>query len=336
MTCRNVLTERRIFGVSKCVRVKFHIHHRTCYRYASKVSFGPHRLLCRPRENHNIQLESFSLKISPTHRLRWTRDLYENNVGYVDFSVPDFELLIESECHLNVLEENPFDFIISKEAADYPFVYDHEIASELQPLTVSLYPRDVERIKSWLHPFWHPGRRVGTLELLQELNKVIYRDIRYQRREHRGVQTPAETLERNSGSCRDFATLFLEACRFMGMAARFVSGYMYSSEITGRMSMHSWAEVYLPGAGWIGFDPSWGILAASQYVPVAVTRHPEHAPPISGTYFGFARDFLRTEVDLYVKKLPLVCPTPERIPADKPSEETKTYHQSQKQTQPSL
>jgi transglutaminase-like putative cysteine protease len=117
------------------------------------------------------------------------------------------------------------------------------------------------------------------------------------------VQSPAETLEKNSGSCRDFATLFMEICRSLGLAARFVSGYMYSSEITGRMSMHGWAEIYLPGAGWIGFDPSWGILADSFYFPVAVTRHSENAPPISGTYVGTQRAFLRTQVDLYVRRL---------------------------------
>jgi transglutaminase-like putative cysteine protease len=218
--------------------VKFHIHHRTCYRYATKVSFGLHRLLLRPRESHRAALESFIVTVSPEHRLRWMRDLYENNVGLLELTKPASELVIESECYLEVLEENPFDFVISKEAVEYPFVYDHEIASEIAPLTVPLYSRDVERIKTWLNPYWHPGRRVGTLELLQELNKVIYRDIRYQRRERRGVQTPAETLERNSGSCRDFAALFMEACRFMGLAARFVSGYMYSSEITGR----SWLD----------------------------------------------------------------------------------------------
>jgi transglutaminase-like putative cysteine protease len=291
--------------------VKFHIHHRTRYLYAAKVSFGPHRLMFRPRESHSIQLESFSIKITPAHRLRWMRDLYENNVGLLDLTEPSSELVIVSECYLKALQENPFDFMIDKQAIEYPFVYDYEIAAQLAPLCAPIYIRDTERIKSWLHPYWHPGRRIGTFDLLQQLNKVIYRDIRYQRRERRGVQSPAETLEKNSGSCRDFAALFMETCRFMGLAARFVSGYMYSSEITGRMSMHSWAEVYLPGAGWIGFDPSWGILAASQYIPVAVNRHPEHAPPISGTYFGYAREFLRTEVDLYVKKVDSPHPSKE-------------------------
>ena len=157
-------------------------------------------------------------------------------------------------------------------------------------------------MRQWLHPMWHPGRRVGTLELLQRINTQIYDSFRYQRRLEKGVQSPAETLERNSGSCRDFATLFMEACRLLGIPARFVSGYMYSSQISGRMSMHGWVEIYLPGAGWIGFDPSWGILADSNYFPVAVTRHSEHAPPISGTYVGKPGAFLKSQVDLYVER----------------------------------
>ncbi len=259
--------------------------------------------MLRPRESHHLKLDSFHLTVSPAHHLRWMRDLYENNVGLLELTESASELVIESESYLEVLDENPFAFVIAKEAEEYPFIYDNDSAAELAPLSAPLYPRDLDPIKTWLHPVWHPGRRVGTLELLQKLNAAIYRDIRYQRRDRRGVQSPAETLERGSGSCRDFAALFMEACRFMGLAARFVSGYMHASEITGRMSMHGWAEVYLPGAGWIGFDPSWGILAAAQYIPVAVSRHPEHVPPVSGTYFGYARDFLRTEVDLYVKKV---------------------------------
>ena len=268
--------------------------------------------MVRPREGHGIRLEKCLIEISPRHRLRWMRDVYENNIGLVDFTESADELTIGCEFVLDVCEENPFAFIIAPEAAEYPFSYEHQLGAELLPLSTNIYLRDVDRVRQWLDPFWHPGKRVGTLELLQQLNGSIYRYFRYQRREERGVQSPAETLERNSGSCRDFATLFMEACRYLGLAARFVSGYMYSADITGRMSMHGWAEVYLPGAGWIGFDPSWGILAASQYIPVAVTRHPEHAPPISGTYIGTPRAFLKTQVDLYVKELQE--PAPPRAP----------------------
>jgi transglutaminase-like putative cysteine protease len=289
--------------------VKLHIHHRTIYHYADKVTFGPHRLMFRPRENHGIRMQRLHLQVSPAHRLRWMRDLYENNIVQLDLTEPAQQLAIEWECHLDIAEDNPFDFIIDSDAAEYPFDYEHELSTEVLAFSENIYPRDVERLRAWLHPYWHPGRRLGTLDLLQELNKTIYRTIEYQRRDRKGVQSPAETLELKTGSCRDLATLFIEACRLLGLAARFVSGYMYSPEITGRMSMHGWAEVYLPGAGWIGFDPSWGILAAAQYVPVGVARHSEHVPPISGTYFGYPRAFLRTEIDLYVKKLDEPLPT---------------------------
>ena len=282
--------------------MKIHIHHRTSYQYSSKVSFGTHQLMMRPRESHGLTLEKCSFSISIPHQIRWIRDLHENNIGIVDFTDDAAELVIESELLLNVADENPFNFSIAPEAAEYPFTYERELAADLRPLSRSVYTRDIEAIRDWLHPLWHPGKRVGTLELLQELNLHIYRTFRYQRRMEKGVQSPAETLEKHSGSCRDFATLFVEACRFLGLAGRFVSGYMYSADITGRMSMHGWAEIYLPGAGWIGFDPSWGILAAAQYIPVAVTRHSEHAPPISGCYMGTPRAFIQSQVDLYVKQ----------------------------------
>ena len=257
----------------------------------------------RPRENHSIRLENFSLNVSPTHRVHWMRDWYENNIGLLDLSEKSSDLIIESESFITVSERNPFDFTIPSTAEEYPFVYDHEGAAELAPLVTILYPRDEVRIREWLTPYWHPGKRVRTLEFLQHLNKGIYDSFKYQRRERKGVQSPAETIECNTGSCRDFAALFIEVCRILGLAARFVSGYMYSPKIMGRMSMHGWAEVYLPGAGWVGFDPSWGILADSNYIPAAVTRHAEHAPPISGTYFGTAKQFLGTLVDLYVTRL---------------------------------
>jgi len=285
--------------------MNIHINHRTSYHYASKVSLGPHRLMMRPRQSNGIQLESCRFEISAAHRIRWIRDLHENDIGILDFIAPESEFVIQGDFVLKIAEENAFNFVISPEASEYPFCYEQECFIELRPLIRASYARDIDRLRKWLFPFWHPGMRVDTLDLLQQLNSHIYRTFRYQRRMERGVQSPAETLEKNSGSCRDFATLFMEVCRLLGLAARFVSGYMYSPEITGPMSMHGWAEIYLPGAGWVGFDPSWGILADSHYFAVAVTRHSEHAPPISGTYVGTPRTFLRTQVDLYVKRMRL-------------------------------
>ena len=282
--------------------MKIHIHHRTSYFYSEQVPFGVHQLMMRPRETQAMHLEECSLEISLSHHLRWIRDHYENNIGLVDFKEAARELLIDCKFVLGICEDNPFDFVLAPEVATYPFHYEHELHSEILPLIRNIYIRDVELIRIWLEGIWSPGKTVETLQFLQELNLKIYSTFQYQRRERRGVQTPAETLETMSGSCRDLATFFIEACRTLGIAARFVSGYLYSPGITGRMSMHGWTEVYLPGAGWIGFDPSWGVLADFHYIPVAVSRHSEHAAPISGTYLGTPKVFLKSEVELYVTR----------------------------------
>ena len=273
--------------------MKIHVHHRTSYHYAEAVSFGQHHLRMRPRESHSLRLQTSSFEISPSFQLRWIRDTYENNIGLVDLLEDAKEIVFD--CN--------FDFVLAPEVTEYPFFYEHELFSEIHPLSRTIYARDTERLRNWLDRFWSPGKIVDTLGLLQELNLYIYRSFKYQRRESKGVQSPAETLKSKSGSCRDFATLFIESCRSLGLAARFVSGYLYSPAIEGRMSMHGWTEVYLPGAGWIGFDPSWGVLADSHYIPVAVSRHSEHAPPISGSYFGSSKNFLKSEVDLYVTRV---------------------------------
>jgi transglutaminase-like putative cysteine protease len=298
--------------------VKLRIHHRTSYKYADPVPFGRHRFMLRPREGQKLQIEKCRIEISPAHRLRWIRDIWENNVGLVEFREPARELVIDCEFIVNTSDANPFDFLIESEAAEYPFNYDYDLFQELRPLIQPLYVRDESRVREWLAQFWRAGKRIETLELLQKINGDIYRTLRYRRREERGVQSPAETLENNSGSCRDFATLFIEACRCLGFAARFVSGYAYSPEVTGEMSMHAWGEVYLPGAGWLGFDPSLGVLADSSFVPVAVSRHPENATPVSGTYIGTSRVFLRHDVTLFVEPVKDAVSAPDSSPEPVP------------------
>ena len=281
--------------------MKLRIQHRTQYHYADPVSFGRHHLMLRPRENHTLHLDSSRIDISPAYRLRWMRDPWENNVGLVDFSEPAREMVIDCEFVVTTSEGSPFNFLLESEAAEYPFSYDYDLFQEVRTLIQPIYGRDEGRLREWLSKFWRPGKRIETLDLLQRINRDIYQTFRYRRREEKGVQSPAETLENNSGSCRDFATLFIEACRTLGFAARFVSGYAYNSEVTGGMSMHAWAEIFLPGAGWLGFDPSLGILADGHFVPVAVSRHPENATPVSGTYIGAARVFLRHDVTLLIE-----------------------------------
>ena len=282
--------------------MKLRIQHRTTYRYAQQVLLGPHRLMLRPREGHDIQIEHLALEIKPAHQLRWIRDVYGNSIAVVHFTEPTAELVVYSELTLHHFDANPFDFQIEPEAIFYPFLYDMETFQELAALMQVIYTADSARVRQWLNGFWLAGQTIDTLALLQRLNSTIAYTFKYQIRHEPGVQSPAVTLEKNSGSCRDFATLFIEACRSLGLGARFVSGYILSGGVGA--STHAWAEVYLPGGGWKGFDPTLGLLTTSQHVPVAVSRHPEHAAPISGSFTGPGSAFLHAEVDVDVVEIP--------------------------------
>jgi transglutaminase-like putative cysteine protease len=283
--------------------LKIRIQHQTSYRYAQKVVFGPHRLMVRPREGHDIHIEQSMLEVSPAHQIRWIRDVYGNSIALVEFTEPASELVVSSDVVLNHYEVNPFDFHIEPGAVRYPFSYNDETFLELSTLTQPAYPADVAQVREWLAPLWQPGREVDTLGLLQQMNGAINQSFRYTIRHEPGVQSPAQTVAIRSGSCRDFAALFVDACRCLGLGARFVSGYILSGGATGEASTHAWAEVYFPGGGWKGFDPTLGLLTTSQHVTVAVSRHPENASPISGSYLGPDTAFLNIEVRVRVSDL---------------------------------
>ena len=169
----------------------------------------------------------------------------------------------------------------------FPFYFDPSERVDLIPFQMLSFPSDSPVVRDWLQKFWQPGKVIETYTLLDSINKEIVQNFAYNMREEPGVQRPADTLKLRAGSCRDFATLFIEACRFLGLPARFVSGYLHCPEtVHGHGSTHAWAEVYLPGAGWKGFDNTSGIVVGEDHIAVAVTRHPEDAPPISGSYAG--------------------------------------------------
>jgi transglutaminase-like putative cysteine protease len=265
---------------------RINISHVTEYLFPGPVTLLPHRLLLRPRENHNVRIESSVLEISPVHSLKWQRDVLDNSVALVGFTEPSDQLRILSNVVIQHYEENPFDFLVDDYAVKHPFDYAEEDEAELAPFQQSLYASDQDAVRSWLDAL-DLRLPMETFALLDRLNREIAGRFVYQMREEPGVQPPSVTLESNSGSCRDFAALFMEACRAMGLASRFVSGYLFApSTEAGNASTHAWAEVYLPGPGWKGFDPTSGEVTGNKHIAVAVARHPEAVPPVAGSFVG--------------------------------------------------
>ncbi len=296
--------------------MKIRIQHRTTYNYNQPVSFGQHKIMVRPREGHDLHIESSILEITPAHTIRWMRDVNGNSLAKVDFTQSAAQISFYSELILQQYDTNPLDFILEQSAVTYPFVYDPDSLPELTAFMALLYPRDTAPLREWLGQFWKPGDKPQTIALLQNLNTHINKNFQYQRRDEPGVQTPAETLKKNSGSCRDFATLLLESCRCLGLAARFVSGYMQCEATeAGGASTHAWTEVYLPGAGWKGFDPTSGIMTGAQHVTVAVSRNPENAAPVAGSFEGPLNAFQGIQVNVTVVQIDRPIPPAPPIPA---------------------
>jgi transglutaminase-like putative cysteine protease len=263
------------------------ILHRTYYNFSAPVQLQPHRLLLRPREGPALHIESLQLDLTPTARLRWVRDAYDNSVAMASFDTPASHLAIISECIVQQFDETPLDFLVADFAVHYPFSYDAESAEILHPYLHRPPQSEQALIEDWVHRYWQPGEPVQTYGLLARLCTGISQSLTYQIREQPGVQPAVDTLARGIGSCRDFATLFMEAARYLGLAARFVSGYLNSPFEDGRSgSTHAWAEVYLPGAGWKGFDPTSGEIAGARHIAVAVARLPDAVSPVSGAFFG--------------------------------------------------
>ncbi len=280
------------------------IRHLTVYRFSSAVTLLPHRLLLRPREGHDLRIEASKLDISPAHRVKWRRDVFDNSMAVVSFQETAQRLAIDSEVVIQHYEEAPLDFIVEDYAVDYPFEYRKEDRVDLAPFQQLVYPDQQAIVRDWLRDLNLMPGGVETYVLLDRLNRTITGEFQYRVREEPGVQSPAQTLSNRSGSCRDYATLFIETCRFLGLASRFVSGYSHVPELgAGGATTHAWAEVYLPGPGWKGFDPTAGELTGSRHIPVAVARHPEMAPPVAGSFVGPKGQIPMLTVDVRVTAL---------------------------------
>ncbi len=283
---------------------RIRITHLTEYNYTEPVNFGPHRILIRPREGHDVHIESSRLTITPAANVRWIRDMYGNSIAVVTFKDASTQLRFLSEVVVRHYDENPLDFVIDPEAISYPFRYPIEEQPELIPYRLSAYPRDGNALAAWLLDFYKPGQLIGTFDLLSNLNRSIFENFRYVRREEPGIQPPSLTLAMCSGSCRDFATLMMEAARHWGFGARFVSGYLETAPGSSQHgATHAWTEIYIPGAGWRGFDPTNNKFAAAEHVSVAVTRDPERAAPVSGSWSGRPGSAIGMKVNVEVVQL---------------------------------
>lgn len=266
---------------------RIHIEHTTEYRFAALVSLGEHRLLLRPREGHDIHIESSLLEIEPAYQIEWRRDIYGNSVAVVGFEQSTDYLRITSDVVVQHFADPPLDFQIDPGAERFPFAYDPLEQIDLLPYQTPVFSQKNPALRDWIAQFCGAAGTPGTNELLQRLNAAVSTRVCYARREEPGVQSPVQTLELGQGSCRDLATLFIESCRHCGLAARFVSGYLLSAAaMEDNGSTHAWSEVYLPGAGWRGYDSTSGQLTSSEHIAVAVNRRPDAVPPVAGNYRG--------------------------------------------------
>src|SRR6476646_3423723 len=283
------------------------VRHVTTYRYRRPVAFGEHRMMFRPRDSYDQRLIDSRLLITPEPAsLRWIHDPFGNCVALARFDARASELRFESTIRVKHYPWNVPDFQIEPQAKTYPFAYDPDEIPDLTASIARSYPDPNGEIDRWVRKFLHAGRPTPTGSLLMTLTRAISESFTYRRRTERGTQGPVATLMIGHGSCRDFAVLMMEAVRSLGLAARFVSGYLYvpsrdGPEYLGGGSTHAWCQVYLPGAGWVEFDPTNGIIGNRDLIRVAVARDPGQAVPLSGTYLGNVEDELDMRIEVNVK-----------------------------------
>ncbi len=281
------------------------VRHATTYRYSAPVAFGQHRLMLRPRDSHDLRLVGAELALSPPGTVRWMHDVFGNSVALVDFEAPAAELSIRSTLNIERFALARPDFPISPDAESYPFMHSADDRSDLGRLRERHYP-DRGEVEEWARQFILETP-TNTFNLLATMNAALRGSFTYNARDQEGTQTPVETIEKKSGTCRDYALLFIEAARALGFGARFVTGYLYDpaldgggETVQGAGATHAWADIYLPGAGWVEFDPTNGLVACENLIRVAVTRDPTQAVPIGGTFSGEGAKFLGMDVEVTV------------------------------------
>jgi transglutaminase-like putative cysteine protease len=281
------------------------IHHKTVYRYARPVAFGEHRIMLRPRDGHDLRVLESRLDIAPEPMsLRWIHDVFGNSVAIADFDERSHTLSFTSTV---TVEHNPaeeFALTPDDRAYFYPFLYDDEEYPDLAHFVTPQYSDPNGELSAWARNFLDAEAPTPTFKILSGMTHGIRDAFLYRKRHEQGTQHPLDTLQTGSGTCRDYALFMIEALRRLGIAARFVSGYLFvpdgRNRHVGGGSTHAWVQVYLPSAGWIEFDPTNGIVGTRDLIRVAVARDPRQAIPLHGTYLGPADAFIGMEVNIHV------------------------------------
>ncbi len=279
------------------------VRHVTTYHYKQPVAFGDHRMMLRPRDDDDQKVLESELRITPEpSQLTWTKDVFGNHVATARFADRASELRFDSTIHLDHTPGYLHAADIDDFARTYPFAYAAEDRSDLARFIAPLSPhREFDR---WAAKFLRQDGSADTRELLVDLTQTINQNFKHVTRHEKGTQDPIKTLKLGSGSCRDLAVLMIAALRSLRIAARFVSGYLNLDEddddrVTGG-NTHAWVQVYVPGPGWVDFDPSSGTVGNQNLVRVAVVREPREAIPLQGTWIGNASDHLTMKVAVKV------------------------------------
>jgi transglutaminase-like putative cysteine protease len=282
------------------------IHHKTEYSYAHPVAFGEHRIMLRPRDGHDLRVRSHSLDIFPVPMsLRWIHDVFGNSVAIATFDERADTLSIGSTATVEHSPAHEFALTPDDPAYFYPFSYDDEEFPDLVQYITPQYGDPNGALSAWALNFLDATGPTPTFRILSGMTQGIREAFTYRKRHEQGTQHPLDTLQIRSGTCRDYALFMIEALRRLGIAARFVSGYLFiprdpAHGYAGGGSTHAWVQVYLPSAGWIEFDPTNGIVGTRDLVRVAVARDPRQAIPLHGTYLGSADAYIGMEVSINI------------------------------------
>ncbi len=280
--------------------MKIKVRYRAHYRFAEPVTFSLHEFRLFPRSERHVRVLSSAFATNPGATISYRRDLFDNDIASCFYPEAATELTVSFDLELHIEAKNAFDFFIDAHAREYPFVYQPAEARLLSP-----YLYETQHIGL---PFWTaPPRGTATLEMLMSLNESIHNNIAYARRDEGDSLAPAELLRLGAGSCRDFAVLLAQVLRGLGIASRVASGYLCEFGDGTRVAegaLHAWTEAYIPGAGWLGMDPTNGTLCDHHHLTAAVGLEPEDITPVLGDYYSVAHTPSHMETSLQIVPLP--------------------------------